>query len=194
MGAVLIHHRFGERELKPNGKWGKLQEKRVGVMLHYDGSSTDEGAVSWFGHPSCGVAYQYLVLRTGEVIRVAPDDVAAWHAGECRSSGDLHYSHANSAFYGVSVANSGKDGVTYQQLLSTAYVVARYFQAHGWDPRRDGHRITGHDQEAWPRGRKTDPTGIYPRQPVLSIGGIRAVVPRLILPRLSLVGVAQGEE
>ena len=186
MSSVLVHHRFPERVLKPNGQWSALREPRVGVMLHYDGSASDEGAMSWFGDPECEFSYQRLVLRSGEAVRIAPDDVAAWHAGNCRPSGDLEYRHANSAFYGVAIASSGHEGATYPQILTTAYLVGRYLQAHGWEPMREGRRITGHDMEAWPRGRKTDPTGPTPKHPILSVEGIRGLVPRLLLPRLGL--------
>lgn len=155
-----------------------LREKRLGVMIHFDGSVSDAGARSWFADPRCAVSYQDLVLDDGTVVQIAPTSARAWHAGACRSSDPerLPYRDANSAFYGIAAATDDRYQVTALQMLAIAYRTRWYFAAEGWDP-RETWRIVGHDTEAWPRGRKFDPTGPDPRNPILAIEDIRRLVP-----------------
>lgn len=186
MPAALLHLRIDEAPPVASRCHSELRERRQGVMLHYDASGSDAGAMSWLGDERAQGAYQWLVLRDGRICRVIPDDRAAWHAGECRPSGVVQYGHANSAFYGIAVAATDGEAATYPQLLSAAWLAARYFSAHGWDARREGWRVTGHDREAWPRGRKIDPTGSRLGMPVLSVEGVRALLPRFVIPRTGL--------
>lgn len=155
----------------------QLREPRIGVMLHFDGSGTDRGAVDWFGDPKCKVSYQYLVLDDGNFVRIAPDSARAWHAGVCRpSSPRLQYHDANSAFFGIAIASNDVVEATALQMLTTAMLVRQYFDAQRW-ALDELWRIVGHDTEAWPRGRKTDPTGPRQQNPILSVASIRSLVP-----------------
>lgn len=164
----------------PNGQYSKLREERLGVMIHYDGSGSDRGAVQWFGDERCRVSYNLLVLDDGSYVRIAPDDRRAWHAGVCKTSDPerLPYKDANSAFYGISIASSGKHDVTPLQVATVALLVRRYFDVHGWDL-KDTWRIVGHASEAWPRGRKTDPEGADPKNPILSVDDVRQLLPKV---------------
>lgn len=160
-----------------------VREGRVGVMIHFDASSSDRGAVQWFKDPRCNVSYQLLVLDDGSYVRIAPDNARAWHAGKCRPSADrLTYSDGNSAFYGISVATNDRIEVTAVQMLTTAFLARRYFHLNGWDPQAEVWRVVGHDTEAWPRGRKTDPTGPDPKNPILSVENIRQLLPLIRMP------------
>jgi N-acetyl-anhydromuramyl-L-alanine amidase AmpD len=150
-------------------------------MIHFDGSGSDAGAVAWFADPRCRVSYQLLVLDDGSFVRIAPDTARAWHAGVCRPSSErLGYHDANSAFYGVSVATNGRVGATALQLLTTAWLCRRYFEAHGW-PVTDTWRIVGHEDEAWPRGRKSDPSGPIEHNPILDLEDIHSLLGRIVI-------------
>jgi len=175
-----------ERLPVPNGRWGALHEERLGVMVHFDGSGSDAGAVAWFADARCAVSYQLLVLDDGSFVRIAPDDHRAWHAGHCRTSDPerLPYKDANSAFFGVAVATTDGVDVTALQTLTVAYLVWRYFVEHGW-PLEETWRIVGHSSEAvYPtghakagqRGRKTDPEGTAPKNPILAVEDVRKLV------------------
>lgn len=165
----------------PNGQWGALREPRIGVMLHYDASSSDAGAVEWFADAACKVSYQLLVLDDGSYVRVAPDDRRAYHAGVCKPSDpQLAYGDANSAFYGLAVATDDKRDVTPLQTLTTAWLVRRYFEREGW-PVTDAWRVVGHRTEAWPRGRKSDPEGADLKNPILAVSDIRQLLGRVVL-------------
>ena len=165
----------------PNGQYGNLREPRIGIMVHYDASSSDAGAVSWFGDPRCKVSYNVLVLDDGSWVQIAPDGKAAWHAGVCRpSEARLTYRHANSAFYGLAVATNEKVDVTPLQMLTAAFLTRRYFEREGW-PVTDTWRVVGHRTEAWPRGRKSDPEGSDLKNPILAVEDIRQLLGRVEL-------------
>jgi N-acetyl-anhydromuramyl-L-alanine amidase AmpD len=144
-------------------------------MLHYDASASDAGAVQWLLHdPACRVSYQWLVLDSGVSVRIAPDTARAYHAGVCRSSDPrLPYRDANSAFYGISAAATDGEMVTPAQYQTILDLVRCYFRAHDW-PLEESWRVVGHETEAYPLGRKHDPTGSDPACPVLSVAQIRA--------------------
>jgi N-acetylmuramoyl-L-alanine amidase len=150
---------------------GPLREARQGIMLHYDGSTTDPGAMAWFEHPDCKVSYNYLVLDNGDVVLVAPKDRRAWHAGACRPAGEAQYRDANSAFYGVAAATNGKTQLTKEQRASIVALCRLIFKEEKW-PVSQTWRIVGHDQECFPRGRKVDPTGADSSKPIMSPGEI----------------------
>ena len=164
----------------PNGQYGTLREDRIGVMLHFDGSGSDHGSVQWFKDPRCHVSYNLLVLDDGSYARIAPDSARAWHAGRCRPSdpGRLNYGDANSAFFGLAIASSGKHDVTPLQMLTTALLCRIYFEKQHWDL-EETWRIVSHSSEAWGRGRKTDPEGADPKNPILSVDDIRQLLPKV---------------
>lgn len=156
-------------------KWGsKIYEPRQGIILHYDASSNDAGAVAWFSDPRCEVSYQFLVTDDGVAHRIAPDDARAYHAGVCQRSKDApQYKDANSAFYGVSLAATAGDTCTPAAFRTVVRLCVGYFHKHGWGA-AEVNRITSHSAEAWPRGRKHDPDG------VLDVGEVRREVARTL--------------
>lgn len=158
--------------------WGTdLREPRLGVMLHYDASASDEGSLAWLRDPRIRVSYNWLILDNGSQHTIAPIDARAWHAGVCRSSDPvrLPYKDANSAFYGISLAARPPDVATEAAKDAMARLVVSLFARHGW-PLSEVWRIVGHGTEAWPRGRKIDPVGPDPRHPVLDPEWIRTAI------------------
>ena len=145
-----------------------LREIRKGVMLHYDASRSDAGAVVWLSPPDIRASYNLIVYDDGSWTTVAPLEARAWHAGKCRpSEGVVAYEDANSAFYGIAILNSGREDVTPRQMITTAWLTRRLFLRHGWSV-GEIWRLTTHSAEAWPRGRKIDPEGPDPLNPILS--------------------------
>ncbi len=161
----------------PNRNWNTVREPRAGILLHYDSSTSDRGAVEWLvSDPRAKVSYNVLVTDDGNPIQVAPMDARAWHAGICRPSDPrVMYRDANSAMYGIAIAAGAGDTATVAQKETVAKLCRTLFQRHGW-PLSEVWRILGHETEAWPRGRKTDPTGPDPRRPVLCVNEIRGMV------------------
>lgn len=159
---------------------GPLTVPRYGIMLHFDDSSSDAGAVAWFTDPRCHVSYNALVLDDGRRVDIAPWDRAAWHAGVCLP-GPWGRS-ANAAFYGVAAATNAKVPVTAPQLDAIVAVCAALFRAHRWPASEAPQRIVGHDMLAcFPKGhpkagqlgRKIDPTGYDLTRPILSVLDVR---------------------
>lgn len=163
-------------------RWNTLREPRIGIMLHYDGSSADIPGVDWVAYdPRAGGSYNWMTTDIGQEVDIVPDDRRAWHAGKCRVSSELEaagllYRDANSAFYGIAITATDGDQVTPAAFDAVVRRCVTLFRRHGWV---DGRRITGHDREAWPRGRKIDPTGSG-RSPVLSVPKVRDAVKRLL--------------
>jgi len=172
----------------PNGHYNDLLEKRIGVMIHYDASGTDAGAMAWFAHKDCKVSYHYLVLDDGGYVTIAPLDKRAWHAGVCKPSDPkLVYTDGNSAFYGIAAATNDRVDITPLQLLTIAWLTRKLFAREGW-PTTDLWRITGHREEAvyktghakaGQRGRKSDPQGGSLDNPIFSPADVRQVLARV---------------
>lgn len=157
------------------GNWGLLRQDRVGIMLHYDGSVSDAGAVEWLTRdPRCRVSYNWLVLDDGKLVEIAPDHARAWHAGVCRPSNGalLPYRDANSAFYGIALATGAGAPATPAAFATIIRLCRALYRQNGWLD-SETWRIVGHNTEAWPRGRKPDPVGPDPKHPVLDVLGIR---------------------
>lgn len=154
--------------------WNERREPRIGVMLHYDASTSDRGAVEWLTKdPRCNVSYNWLVLDDGRVVSVAPATARAWHAGVCKpSSPKLAYRDANSAFYGIAIAAGAADHATPEQLAAVVKIARTCFEKERW-PLTETWRVVGHASEAWPRGRKVDPEGSRRGDPVLSTEAVR---------------------
>ena len=162
------------------GNYGRLRAPRMGIMMHYDASASDNGAVEWLlFDPKCAVSYNWLILDDGTVRDIAPKDARAWHAGECKPSRpELAYRDANSAFYGVALAARPGDTATPAAFSAVVDLCVALMQSHGWT---EEWRITSHRAEAWPRGRKDDPDGKL--GVVLSVDAVRtAVLARLAPP------------
>ncbi len=148
---------------RETGPWGRLTQPRYGVMLHYT-AGTDLSGLEWLlFDPACKVSYNWLVLDDGTVVSVAPKEARAYHAGVCRPSDHAHdYEDANSAFYGIAIAADDGDRVTVKQLAMVVELIAGLFREHQWPIEHLPFRLTGHQDEAWPRGRKHDPGEVMP--------------------------------
>lgn len=157
-----------------NHNWGMLREPRVGIMLHYTGPGTDAGLVDWMKHGAdCKVSYNWLIQDDGRDVEVAPGSGRAWHAGVCRPSDfRLAYTDANSAFYGLALTARAGEKCSQFAFRAVLRVCREVYREHQWSL-RETWRIVGHDTEAWPRGRKIDPTGPEPKKPVLDVLAVR---------------------
>lgn len=144
-------------------------------MPHFDDSSNDRSAVEWFTDPRCNVSYNRLYLDNGDVVQITPTmEHAAWHAGVCRTK------NANRAYYGLAAATDTKTAVTPAQFEAMAHDCAALFQLNHWPAADVDRRIIGHEDEALPKGRKIDPTGLHADRPILSTVALRRRVKELL--------------
>lgn len=151
-----------------------LKEPRRGVTVHYT-AGTYASSVDWCKNPASKVSYNVIIGPKGEVGRIVPWHLRAWHAGVCRTSdaARLPYRDANSACEGVALSGGPTFGPPTEAQVERLVVLLRErFRAHGWGL-DEGWRIVGHDTEAWPRGRKCDPTGPDASRPWLDLDAIR---------------------
>jgi hypothetical protein len=179
--------------------------QRIGCMIHYDDSSSDDGALAWFRDPAFRLSYNRAYRDDGTRIRITPSiGDAAYHAGICRvelglpvhvlSGTSFRYGGANAGYFGLAVTAADGEHATLEQLDALARDVAVIFRACGW-PADDVHeRIVGHDSRAVfnPRdnpgqrkrwgmlGRKIDPTGSDAREPVVDLDQVRERVRRYL--------------
>jgi N-acetylmuramoyl-L-alanine amidase len=150
-----------------------LREPRIGAMLHYP-ECDFVTAVNYCCDASSKVSYNAIIAPDGAAIEIVPRDRRAWHAGVCRpSQSSRSYEDANSAFYGIAIAGGPEFGPpTDAQEQTLNSILWDLFEAYQW-PVCEWYRIVGHDTEAYPRGRKIDPTGHNPGKPWLSLQGVR---------------------
>ena len=88
----------------------------------------------------------------------------------------MPYVDANSAFEGIALSGGPKYGPpTPKQVRAVVKLIRERFQANGW-PLSETWRLTSHDLEAWPRGRKADVTGPDKLHPWLDLNAIRQEV------------------
>ncbi len=163
-----------------NANYNALKEPRIGIMLHYDESTSDAGSLQWLlDDPTCKVSYTWIAMRDGVLHQIAPPDKRAWHAGVCETSSVLvlRYTDANSAFYGLAVAANHTEKATPAQFKTVTKQCVDLFRAHGWRA-TEVWRIVGHNTEAAPRGRKIDPDG--GGFVVLSVAEVRDAVARAL--------------
>lgn len=149
------------------GNWGKRRGKRIGIMLHFDDSTSDASGIQWLTKdPRCKVSYNFAVRDDGSVVTIAPEEARAYHAGVCRPSSDkLRYTDANSAFYGIAITAKLGDAVPDAQRDAVVALCRRLYAKNGWQV-TEAWRITGHKAEAWPRGRKIDPDPVLDPQTI----------------------------
>lgn len=174
-------------------------EKRVGIMLHYDGSRTDAGAQNWFDDPAFKLSYNRAYTDGGRRIRLTPSIMnRAYHAGACRT--DARVKGANGAFYGLCITAGAGDQATapqFENICRDTADIARYHQQRGdkgWELSNIAYWLTGHELWAIPKGRKIDPTGPNPSRPVLSLAAARVRVGELLAGAAPIVPVAERDE
>jgi hypothetical protein len=170
----------------------ELRQPRVGVMWHFDDSSSDAGALGWFRSPEFKLSYNRAFTDDGRAHNLVARSTdrsslhyAARHAGVCRTqSAPVLVRGCNQSFYGFAVTCGAADVTTEAQYRRIVLDTVATFRVHGWGPAEVAHRLVGHEEWAifnerdnptrrdlWGKlGRKIDPTGVRKdRRPVLSL-------------------------
>lgn len=129
------------------------------VVLHATADAgNEEAAEAWLCSPDSGVSAHLHLRRDGTVVRLVPDALRAWHAGESRWQ---EAADVNDVSLGWELANrdDGREPFTEAQYAAVVRLAAHYA---GQGLPLDA--FVAHRQVAWPRGRKTDPRGFdWPR-------------------------------
>jgi len=202
--AAAVSQRLGPGDLKIAlglENFGQLTVPREGVMVHYDASRTDAGALNWFRDPAFAFSYNRAYTDAGRRVNLVglPGDRssfhrAAYHAGVCRTqTAPFPVRSANQAFYGLCITAGEGQRVTGPQYEALLADVVGIFQVHRWGASQVAARLVGHHEwaifgpestkrrELWGKlGRKVDPIGTNPRSPVLSLWQLRRDVTRAL--------------
>lgn len=99
-------------DTSPNARRRRPGVRVDTVLLHHTASSNDAGTVAWLMDPKSGVSAHYVVGTKGDVWRLVPEELCAWHAGRGRlpweTVPEYDFNHRS---LGIEVVNPG-DGKT----------------------------------------------------------------------------------
>ena len=122
------------------------------VVLHYTGMATAEAAIARLADPAAEVSAHYVVTECGQVVRMVPEALRAWHAG-AGSWGAV--SDVNSRSIGIEIVNPGPEQdyppFPESQMAALERLLAGILARHAIPPAR----VVGHACVA--PGRKSDP-------------------------------------
>ena len=149
--------------LSPNCNARKLPVTMA--VLHYTEMASQEAAIERLCDPEAEVSAHYIISRTGEVVRLVPEEKRAWHAGRSSWRG---VTDVNSASVGIELDHPGH-GLGYEpfpdaQIDALLPLLARIVKQHDI-PRAN---VVAHSDVA--PARKTDPGELFPWEQLAQIG------------------------
>ena len=127
------------------------------IVLHYTDMLSAEEAIERLCDPAAGVSCHYLVTKTGEVVRMVPEERRAWHAGRSYWRG---FSNVNDDSIGIEIDNpghsNGYEPFPEAQVDAVVRLVADIKQRHNITR----GNVVGHSDVA--PARKRDPGELFP--------------------------------
>ena len=151
MADELVHREI----LSPNCNERTLPISMV--VLHYTEMKPVETAIEKMCDPEAGVSAHYCITEDGEVIRLVPEAMRAWHAGVSYWRG---HKDVNSASIGIELDHPGHAGgyrdFSDAQFEALIPLLARIVEEHDI-PRTN---VVGHSDVA--PARKIDPGELFP--------------------------------
>ena len=76
------------------------------LLMHYTGMETAEAAAERLCSAEARVSAHYMICEDGQVIRMVPEELRAWHAGVSSWAGETDI---NSRSIGIEIVNGGHD-------------------------------------------------------------------------------------
>src|SRR5687768_10204898 len=127
------------------------------IVLHYTDMLSAEEAIDRLCDPAAGVSCHYLVTKTGDVVRMVPEERRAWHAGRSYWRG---LTNVNDDSIGIEIDNpghtNGYEPFPEVQIESLIRLVADIKQRH----HITRGNVVGHSDVA--PARKRDPGELFP--------------------------------
>ena len=127
------------------------------IVLHYTDMMSAEEAIARLCDPQARVSCHYLVSKTGEVVRMVPEERRAWHAGRSNWRG---ISDVNDDSIGIELDNpghtNGYEPFPDAQIEALIPLVSDIMQRH----RITRGNVVGHSDIA--PARKRDPGELFP--------------------------------
>lgn len=145
----------------------------VAVCVHWTGGSY-ASALDWCQRQVSKVSYHEIISPAGQVATLVAPERSAWSVGKSRAPEPFRGASGNSMTYNIALAGAPPVPPTAAARWVLVERIRAAFAHFGW-PTTDRHRITGHHEWAWPRGRKADPVG-DPAAPWLDLEAIRDAV------------------
>ena len=122
-----------------------LDQITLGVV-HYTGSSSLQGTLSWFQNPEAKVSAHYVIDKDGTVVQFGELEDILWHAGKSEWQGRKW---CNKYSIGYEFVCHPKDLLTPKQITALLYLVK------GHVARTNMTSLVGHEHIS--PGRKVDP-------------------------------------
>ena len=118
------------------------------VVLHYTGMESAQAALDRMCDPEAEVSAHYQINATGEVLRLVPEAMRAWHAGRGHWAG---HGDVNDVSIGIELDNAGDHPFAAAQMAALDGLLADILARNGIAPAR----VIGHSDMA--PDRKSDP-------------------------------------
>jgi N-acetylmuramoyl-L-alanine amidase len=135
------------------------------VVLHYTGMQDAASAIERLTDPAARVSSHYVVAEDGQVLRLVPEELRAWHAGKSFWRG---ITDVNSASVGIEIVNPGHEygyrPFPRAQMDSVVPLVADIVRRYGIAP----INVVGHSDIA-PQ-RKDDPGELFDWEMLAKVG------------------------
>lgn len=118
------------------------------LVIHYTAMQSAEAAIERLCAPEAEVSAHYVICGRGQITRLVPEDMRAWHAGAGRWG---EVTDVNSRSIGIELANRGEHPFGEPQMASLEALMAGIMARWKIAP----ERVIGHSDMA--PGRKGDP-------------------------------------
>jgi len=118
------------------------------LVIHYTAMQSAEAAIERLCAPEAEVSAHYVISERGQITRLVPEEMRAWHAGAGRW-GDV--TDVNSHSIGIELANRGNHPFPEPQMARLELLISEIMARWAIPP----ERVIGHSDMA--PGRKGDP-------------------------------------
>lgn len=157
--AIVIHYISGEFLAAPERMFELDDVVKMLEQLNLPGDKKTDlflkdqrFAANGTPLPRMYASYHYLIGRDGQVVRVTPENLQAYHAGESSFRGEPN---CNAFTIGVSCVATHKSGYTDAQYEALSTLCAELMLKYGLTV----EELTGHEHVA--PGRKRDPGPMF---------------------------------
>lgn len=140
----------------PNYRTGR-RKKISAIVVHFTGSQSMEGCLTWFQNRASVASAHYVVGRDGRVVQMVREEDTALHAGRSAMyprENPPRERNVNDFSLGIELVGTMDSGFTDRQLASFYEVLAQLVVKYQIPP----ERVVGHCHVA--PGRKSDPDGV----------------------------------
>jgi len=138
---------------RPSPNWSHRRKSISAIIIHDTASKTAESALDWLTKPESKVSCHYLVARNGQVYRLVPEDLKAWHAGESSLHGE---NDVNDFSIGIELEDMDNDPYPDKQMEELGLLCGHLCRMY----KIPLNRVVGHQHIA--PGRKVDPGPDFP--------------------------------